>query len=238
MTRENLKYAAKSLLRAIGLRPSCVGINLYDEFRIRLPKLEMRTIFDVGANDGQTAIKLVGLYPNASIHSFEPNPDCCQTLKRAFGDKIAVHQSAVGSRNGEIGFDRSIGHSTLFSVNDNVTSEIVPITTIDQFCADNSIETIDFLKIDTEGHDLEVIKGASRILAEQKIGIVQAEVSMSARNSFQIQFPVIHAEIERHGYALFGIYEQIPDWQTNEPFVRNANTVYVSPVVMAQNKRA
>jgi hypothetical protein len=114
----------------------------------------------------------------------------------------------------------------------------VPITTIDQFCADNSIETIDFLKIDTEGHDLEVIKGASRILAEQKIGIVQAEVSMSARNSFQIQFPVIHAEIERHGYALFGIYEQIPDWQTNEPFVRNANTVYVSPVVMAQNKRA
>ncbi len=237
MSTANLKYYAKAALRAARLRPSCVGINHYDDFRIRLPNFSMRTIFDVGANEGQTARELLDRYQNAAIYSFEPNKECCDVIAKNFGNKVNVRHTAVGSRCGTIGFDRSIGHSTLYSVSDNVTAEIVPITTIDQFCADNGITSIDFLKIDTEGHDLEVIKGASEMLATYKVGIIQAEVSMSARNTFQVQFPLVHAEIERHGYALFGLYDQIPDWKTREPFIRNANAVYVSPVICAHNKR-
>jgi hypothetical protein len=65
MRVENLKYFAKATLRAARLRPSGAGINLFDEIRNRLPNFKMRTIFDVGANDGQTAQKLTAHYPAA-----------------------------------------------------------------------------------------------------------------------------------------------------------------------------
>ena len=40
----------------------------------------------------------------------------------------------------------------------------VDVTTIDLFCAEHRIERINLLKIDTEGHDLDVIRGASNML--------------------------------------------------------------------------
>jgi hypothetical protein len=53
--------------------------------------------------------------------------------------------------------------------------ERIALTTLDSYCAFEGIQKIDFLKIDAEGHDLEVLKGASTMLAEGRITYVQFE---------------------------------------------------------------
>ena len=53
--------------------------------------------------------------------------------------------------------------------------ESVAIDTIDNFCQSHRISAIDILKIDTEGHDLSVLKGARNALCERKIGMIQFE---------------------------------------------------------------
>ena len=52
----------------------------------------------------------------------------------------------------------------------------VDVTTIDNYCRDYGIERIDILKSDTQGFDLEVLKGASRLLDQHRIHLVYVEI--------------------------------------------------------------
>jgi hypothetical protein len=59
-------------------------------------------------------------------------------------------------------------------INDLLSWEF-EITTIDKFCLKNGIDYIHFMKIDTEGHELEVLKGAASLISREAIGIIQFE---------------------------------------------------------------
>jgi hypothetical protein len=54
--------------------------------------------------------------------------------------------------------------------------EEVPTIRGDEFCEGQGVKKIDFLKIDAEGHDLEVLKGFEGMLARSRVGVVQVEV--------------------------------------------------------------
>ena len=49
-------------------------------------------------------------------------------------------------------------------------------TTLDDFCDENNVEFIDFLKIDVQGAEFKVLKGAKKALSEKRIGVIQLEV--------------------------------------------------------------
>jgi len=121
---------------------------------------------------------------------------------------------------------------------DNSDLPAIQFSTVDQFCSGNKITAIDFLKIDTEGHDLEVIKGADRMLRSGAIGLLTAEVSMSADNAFHVAFSEVHPHLEERGYRLFGVYEQVHEWPTRKPSLRRANVAYISPAVISRNTGA
>jgi FkbM family methyltransferase len=62
-------------------------------------------------------------------------------------------------------------------------SEInVQTQTLDNFCQNEKIKSIDVLKIDTEGNELNVLKGAKRLLSENKINVIYTEISDSKKN--------------------------------------------------------
>ena len=62
-------------------------------------------------------------------------------------------------------------------------SEInVQTQTLDDFCSDHNIENIDILKIDTEGNEYNVLKGAQNLLAKNKIKLIYVEISESKNN--------------------------------------------------------
>lgn len=234
-TAERLKSIVKSVLRTTKIRPYIFGSRVHDDITFGLPNEVVRMIFDVGANMGQTAAVLRRKYPLATIHCFEPNPECCARISKV-SHTLNVHQLALGSKKAVLSLDKSAGGSDMFRLTEDGSANSVTVEVLDNFCKQKNIAKIDYLKIDTEGHDLEVIRGAHQMLQEQRIGIVEAEVSMNSDNKWHVGFFEVQQFMEDLGYRLFGIYEQAHEWPTNMPYLRRANVVYISPQVIETNK--
>lgn len=167
----------------------------------------IRTVFDVGANVGQFAREALREFDGALVHSFEPHPKTFAELSgRLSGERIRPVLLALGE---------FVGNATMFEfrqdggkINSLVPNAhyhqifageahqiIVPCSTLDAYCADADIATIDLLKVDTEGFDLEVLKGARGMLSEGRVRFVYVE------------FNVICAEAGVRGGALSPIAE-------------------------------
>jgi FkbM family methyltransferase len=214
------------------------GVNLAYDLRRSLPWLGIRIVLDVGANLGQSTDKYLRAFPAAKIYSFEPVIATFNQLKERFADESRVECLAValGSNRGQ-GEMVLAGSSERFMLlehyNRNALDpqegvQAVPIETIDDFCSANCLQRVDFLKVDTEGHDLDVLRGAESMLSEQRIAVVQTEVGMSPLNTLHAAFEVTKAHLEKRGYYLFGIYAQAAERRLNSPVLRRTDAVFVS----------
>lgn len=111
--------------------------------------------------------------------------------------------------------------------------EAVDIVTLDEFCASSRIERVSYLKIDTEGGDLEVLRGGERMLKGQRIDLVEVEAGMNAGNKRHVPFEALKGYLEARDYLLFAIYEQMHEWITGEPHLRRTNPAFVSRRMIA-----
>ena len=134
-------------------------------------------IFDVGANVGQyTSLmaKLVG--PEGAVYAFEPNPDIWSefearvTARNVHLQRCAVSDSVrtsrqffVDVREGMHAVASSLNHLDNLHAAGQARAVSVPTTTIDQFCGENQLIP-NLIKIDVEGHELQVIRGALEII--------------------------------------------------------------------------
>lgn len=132
---------------------------------------EAAVVFDVGANLGDWTLAAQKAWPAATVHAFEPAEDIYRQLAGRVG-AVCV-QAALGDEEGEAVLYAVAGVSGLSSLHlrDLAAHQMtmsaagaVQVTTIDSYCAANGIGRIDYLKIDAEGHDLAVIKGAARMI--------------------------------------------------------------------------
>ena len=148
-------------------------------------------LFDVGANIGNYTALLMTVFPNAQIHSFEPAKKTFANLQKNTRERIAQYAGKVQLNN--FGLSDSAAEATLHYDHENSglaslydrqldyygidysKSETVSLSTLDDYCAANDIDRIDFLKMDVEGHELNVLKGAERMLAESRIDNIQME---------------------------------------------------------------
>jgi FkbM family methyltransferase len=142
--------------------------------------------FDVGANEGQTALNARKIFPRAEIFSFEPHPVTYSALtsKLAHSTNIHCFNLALGSQAGEFEmfeYESSALNSMVpdaqFAVRFGTEGRPVPVqcTTLDRLCSDMSIDALDVLKIDTEGFELEVLRGSSTMLQRRAIKFVFVE---------------------------------------------------------------
>jgi FkbM family methyltransferase len=125
-----------------------------------------RLALDVGANLGAVTECLVECF--GEVHSFEPNPQAFGALTRRIGDRAQLTQAAVGNDNGELTLKLYAHHSHTSAFEDDDLDTItrgaavgeitVPIRTLDDLGYKH--EPVDFIKIDTEGYEHEVLLGA------------------------------------------------------------------------------
>lgn len=212
------------------------GHDVAEDLKRRCVRL--RTIFDVGANVGQTATAFAASFPDAGIRSFEPFSATFVMLQQntARLPKVSCEQLALGSAAGSVSVPlqtSSVNNSLRASpVSSGVgAEETIEVDTLDGYCSARDIDEIDYLKIDTEGHDLEVLKGAREMLAAHKVGFVQVEAAMTRENRKHVAFAEFDNHLWNFGYVLFGIYEQTPEWD-GEARLRFANPVFISPKMM------
>ncbi len=149
--------------------------------------LSSKMVMDIGANIGEWTTLALQINPNASIHCFEPSQPTFEKLKENVPASVACNNFGLGSRNEQkefFVFDNLATTNSLYERHGledgwgkkpQTKNEIVQIRTIDDYCQKNNIEKIDFLKIDTEGHELEVLKGAKQLLSNKVIKIIYFE---------------------------------------------------------------
>lgn len=140
---------------------------------------------DVGANLGNWT----KLFLESTINGeqkkgflFDPSDYAIEKLKHRFGhlEGIKVIQGAVSDTLGQKSFfeEPEAGETSSLVAgfsNPNAIEKNVVLTTLDAEVEKYKVEYVDFLKIDAEGYDLYVLRGASGLLAQQKIGIIQFE---------------------------------------------------------------
>jgi FkbM family methyltransferase len=141
-----------------------------------------QVLLDVGANRGDwtaQALRLAQVPKEVHVHAFEPSLATRSMLAARFAESVAVtvHPYALSETVGEATFyskEDGAGTNSL-SPSSGRSVEVVKLITIDRFLQRSGIETVSLIKIDTEGFDLLVLRGAEKSLHDGRIDIIQFE---------------------------------------------------------------
>jgi FkbM family methyltransferase len=145
-------------------------------------------VFDVGANVGQWSAAILaqaqrlGRLQDLDLHAFEPSSYTFARLSENLrGSPTSLVQAALCERSGyatlhvgALGAGRNSLHAPPIASADVATEQVATMT-VDLYAANLGIDQIALVKIDTEGHDLAVLRGAHGMLAQRHIAVVQFE---------------------------------------------------------------
>lgn len=186
-------------------------------------KSKVKVVFDVGAYDGGTAIRYREYFPETEVYSFEPFPASFAKLETNASKHSFIHpvNAAVADTVGEAvlhvnsmdATNSLLPAETTNSYLDDLTREVAEVnvrtTTIDAFCAENRIDTIDILKIDVQGNGLAVLQGAGNMLRNHKIRLIYIEIEFIQIYRHQPLMFELTAHLNSLNYRLFGLYNLV-----------------------------
>lgn len=205
--------------------PTAAAIEFQQLFPAHVP----RTIFDIGACEGEDSVRFSRLFPNASVYAFEPLPANQELIRANFARYKAANATlvplALSDAAGEATFHVSSGRPRELFAGEkwnygNKSSSLlapseaqpmhgwiefkeritVPTETLDHYCATQSIAHIDLVHMDVQGAEMLVLRGAARMLPH--IGAVWLEVSATELYRGQALDRDIARHMRARGFAL------------------------------------
>ena len=190
-------YRANRFLHELSLRG--MGVLNYENDRVSGERYTLEralagraaaspVVLDVGANVGSYARSVMQLCPSARVFAFEPHPLTFRsTASAAEAAGFTAVNAGCGAEIGRMtlydyaGSQDGSEHASLYvDVIEDIhggrpTGHDVEVTTIDAFVAARGIERVRLLKVDTEGHEAAVLRGARATIAAGAIDLVQFE---------------------------------------------------------------
>jgi FkbM family methyltransferase len=190
--QKRLEGKIKKLQRYLGIGSGGNIENSGEAKIIKMLKKEKSSnlcIFDVGANKGdfaKIALSILRGEDKLTIHCFEPSKYTYNLLKQNLtgNTQVILNNIGFGKEQGEFNLyydEPGSGTASLTKRNLDYMGvefkhcERVPIDTVDHYCEVKNIGFIDLLKIDVEGHELDVLDGAGSMLRKKAIGKVSFE---------------------------------------------------------------
>lgn len=146
-------------------------------------RTEAPIIFDIGANIGDWSAMVVPYLPQARLLAFEPVPPVREKLGKALaGTSAEILGYAMSNDTGSVTINYTPDNPHLSSLESMEGDSAIAVCSVeverrtgDDLCLELGIDRIRFLKVDTEGHDLKVLQGFARMLAEGRIDVIQFE---------------------------------------------------------------
>lgn len=194
-------------------------INILSQYAIK-----EFTFVDVGAKDALEFIPEISSVTN--LHAFEPNPKECEKLKEIYRQHsfktLHINKEGLGEKENQALF-KLTQHASMSSILEpdmgnyvkhfgsykefkdwekkiKVESEIIiSIQTIDRHF---KYQSIDYLKIDTQGSELSILKGAKQLIENKKVHVIKVEVSIIPIYKNQALFSDIDLFLRRYNYVL------------------------------------
>ena len=174
-------------------------------------------IFDVGGNVGVMSLFFAKQAVNGQIHSFEPTHYAIEKFKRNMqlnpdlSQRITLNQCFVSSdsspESGLVAYSSwplAPVNETKHPIHCGVAKDTgnVPCISLDDYVAREGIDKIDVIKIDTDGYELNVLKGAQQILKKFRPKII-FETGVYIMNEHNITFEDYDDFFQDHCYALY-----------------------------------
>lgn len=196
-------------------------------FKQIIGKFDIKTVIDIGANNGQYAQHIRKTLPEAYIYSFEPLPNCYQELtsKMAKDKNFKSFNVALGEEDQETIINQSSFHPSssilkmgelhkkLYPKSKESTPKKIKIKKLDEILqAEELIDDI-LIKIDVQGFEDKVINGGENII--KKATIVIIETSFVTLYESQPLFDQIYNQMKNLGFKYSGSLERHYDRYSN-----------------------
>jgi FkbM family methyltransferase len=202
-----------------------------------IKQMNIKSIIDVGANQGQFAIEIASHFPNTPIYSFEPISSVFELMKKNVTHlNVKPYHLGVGEANEKSVINHTIygnGTSSLLEMGENhynnfaeytnTVKEDIEIITLDSFLEKEKLEKNIFLKIDVQGYEDKVLAGATKAL--QEIKVVQMETSFQEMYKDQQLFEYFHPLMLDMGFKMAGVMDVCYDKNNGMPLY--CDTFYV-----------
>lgn len=191
-------------------------------------------ILEAGAFDGSDTVRLAKLVPEGKVISFEPNPSRYAELveKTKKFHNVNTFPFALGEKNGPIPFyvcygaqydpayegaSSALPPSESMIINYQGPRIEVPCVVLDDWCRDNNQSKIDFMWLDLEGYELQVLKSSPQILRTVKAMCVETNFYKFRKD--MTLYEDLGSFLEKNGFKLLshGYYK---GYQGNAIFVR------------------
>ncbi|MBL7848373.1 MAG: FkbM family methyltransferase [Cyclobacteriaceae bacterium] len=230
--KKSVRWIARRWFGVDLIRHDTFGFNIVDDIARLVPVDRMNVIFDIGANRGDATIEFAQAFPRAKMYSFEPDQATMSELRRRtnrFQERVKVFNFGIGAKteSRDLTINRSSGGNSFLDISPDisqfaegdwtepVTKTQAEIQTLDHFCAVNGIESIDLLKVDTQGFEMEVLKGGSLVIVPSRTKLIHIEVLFIELYKNQAFFDQVYQELTNRGFRLVGLYN--PFYKTEEP---------------------
>jgi FkbM family methyltransferase len=206
-----IKYINRKLSSAYGCKQKFPPFD-------HLPyDFEPKWILDIGANVGDVAAAALNSYKESKVICFEPVQATYETLKirlSPFGDRVLLNKVALSntSGTGKINITTSHGANSIspqasFHKECNphvqeIGEEVIDLGRLDDYCKYFPCQQIDVMKIDVEGHELDVLKGGIEFISTS-VDIIIIEISLMRDQSWKDQAVFeIFAILKNAGFRL------------------------------------
>ncbi|MBK6914001.1 MAG: FkbM family methyltransferase [Ignavibacteriales bacterium] len=195
---------------------------------IWLQKMGIKTVLDVGANVGNFTKMISKILGNVNIYAFEPLGDCYKNLieNTKHIENIKCFNSALGNStatsfiyHNEFSPSSSLLrmeelHKNIFPHTKNEITEKIEVRELDSFENEINWTRKILLKIDVQGFELNVLKGA--IISLKKIDVIILEISFVKFYENQTNFDEIYRFLSEMNFNFQGNFDQVKDPKTGK----------------------
>lgn len=182
--------------------------------------MNIKTVIDIGAHTGQSALQFHELFPASKIYSFEPLHDCFMQMNGRLKNvpNFKSFNLALGDKEGKLEIHRSewsqssslrkMGnlHKKAFPFSSGESVQTVDVSTLDKVVQELDLEDNILLKIDVQGYEDKVIMGSQDTLKRVKVVIV--ETSFRELYEDQPLFSDVYELLCKQGFVYSGSWSE------------------------------